>query len=274
MAVGLGDLIWQNLGLDLDVQAVHERLGGYGMAPGTLIDQPTLGEAVAATRQRWLRTVRDKLLDPVIARCEAAAIVQRLLKDAAAVVLVAGAAGAGKSAVLAQVVEALDGWPVLAMRVDRLGTFSTPRQLTGPLDLPASPVPALGALAGKRSSLLIVDQLDAVSLASGRLTDQLEPIVEMITEAGAFRGMRVLLACRQFDLDRDPRLRALVGAPAVLEKVGLLDAGQIDAAVDALGLDPARLSTRQRELLSLPLHLVLLASVADEPAALGFRLHE
>jgi hypothetical protein len=131
-------------------------------------------------------------------------------------------------------------------------------------------VPALGALAGERPSLLVVDQLDAVSLASGRLTDQLDPIVEMITEAGAFPGMRVLLACRQFDLDRDPRLRALVGAPAALETVALLDSSQIDAAVDSLGLDPARLSRRQRELLALPLHLVLLAAVADEPAALGF----
>src|SRR5439155_20613247 len=142
--------------------------------------------------------------------------------------------GAGKSVVLEQVVGALEDWPVLAMRVDRLGTFSTPRQLAGPLDLPASPVPALGALAGDRACLLLVDQLDAVSLASGRLPDQLDPIVEMIGEARGFPGMRLVLACRQFDLDRDPRLRALVEAtgPAELEAVGLLDSAQVDGAVE------------------------------------------
>jgi hypothetical protein len=211
------------------------------------------------------------LLHPVIVRREAEAIAQPR-DDPSAVVLVAGAAGAGKSAVLAQVVEALPGWTVLAMRVDRLGAFSTPRQLADPLDLPASPVPALGALAGERPSLLLVDQLDAVSLASGRLPDQLDPIIEMITEASAFAEMRVLLACRQFDLERDPRLRALVGetGPADLETIGLLDTDQIDAAVSAMRLEATGLTPAQRELLALPLHLVLLAAVADEPAALDF----
>jgi hypothetical protein len=272
MAVGLGDLIRENLGLELDLRAIHERLAGYGMRPGALVDEPTLGAAVAATRERWLQSVRRDLLRPVIVRSEADVIARRLRDDPSAVVLISGAAGTGKSVVLEQLVSALETWPVLAMRVDRLGTFSTPRQLAGQLDLPASPVPALGALAGERSSLLLVDQLDAVSLASGRLPDQLDPIVEMIAEAQAFPGMRVILACRQFDLDRDPRLRALVAdtGPAELQTVGLLDAAQVDAAVVVLGLQPSRLTAAQRELLALPLNLVLLGVVADEPRALDF----
>jgi hypothetical protein len=152
MAAGLGDLVWDNLGLELDVRAIHERLAAYGMRPGALIDEPTLGAAVGATHERWLQSVRRELLQPVIARPEGEAIVQRLRDDPSAVLLVAGAAGAGKSAALAQVVDALEDWPVLAMRVDRLGTFSTPRQLAGPLELPASPVSALAAVAGESPS--------------------------------------------------------------------------------------------------------------------------
>jgi hypothetical protein len=72
MAVGLGDLISENLGLELDLRTIHERLAIYGMRPGALVDEPTLGAAVAATRERWLRSVRSELLRPVIVRHEAA----------------------------------------------------------------------------------------------------------------------------------------------------------------------------------------------------------
>jgi hypothetical protein len=117
MAVGLGDLIWEDLGLELDLRTIHARLGRYGMRPGALVDEPTLGAAVAATRERWLRSVRRDLLRPVIVRSEVDVIAQRLRDDPSAVVLIAGAAGAGKSAVLEQIVGTLETWPVLAMRV-------------------------------------------------------------------------------------------------------------------------------------------------------------
>jgi hypothetical protein len=48
--------------------------------------------------------------------------------------------------VLAQVVEALQDWSVLAMRIDRRQPFETPAQLGKQLDLPVSPVAALGLL--------------------------------------------------------------------------------------------------------------------------------
>ena len=112
-----------------------------------------------------------------------------------------------------------------------------------------------------------------MSLASGRLPRQLDPIKEMLRQNQAFAGMRVLMACRQYDLDNDSRLRSLVAqdGPATLQLVGPLDDQQIDRAVTALGFEPTRLSVHQRTLLSCPLHLVLVAAIADQANALAFR---
>ena len=55
-----------------------------------------------------------------------------------------------------------------------------------------------------------------------------------------------------------------------MEPVGPLLDEEIDAAVRELGVDPSRLSSEQRALLSSPLNLVLLAATADDPASLEF----
>ena len=275
MAVGLGDLVMKSLGLRLDAPTIHERLGDYGMAVSPLVDRPGLAERVAATRRRWTATVAEELLATEIIRTESESAEEQLRADPNAIVLLAGNAGAGKSTVLHQVVERLsaDGWPVLAMRIDRLDAFATQGQLAAQLELPKAPVSALGTLAAGEPCLLLVDQLDAVSLASGRLPRQIDPIKEMLRQIRAFPGMRVLMACRQYDLDNDSRLRSLVAqdGPARLQVVGPLDDQQINRAVRALGFDPMALSLDQRTLLSCPLHLVLLAAMADQADALAFR---
>lgn len=275
MAVGLGDLVKDHLGLRLDVPAIRARLGNYGMAPAPLADRPAATSAVADTCKRWSATVTRELLRPEIPRDEADTVTEEIRAKSDAIVLVAGSAGVGKSAVLHQVVARLtvENWPILAMRIDRLEPFTTPSQLAAQLDLTRSPVPTLGAAAGGAPCLLVIDQLDAVSLASGRLPLQLDPIEEMLRQTRAFPGMRVLLACRQYDLDNDHRLRTLVASdgPATLRTVGSLDNEQIDTAIGAFGLAPARLTADQRTLIALPLHLVLLSAIADQANALEFQ---
>src|SRR5690606_7360743 len=126
-------------------------------------------------------------------------------------VFVVGAAGGGKSGVLHQAVsEAREqGTPVLAFRLDRLGPFSSSTELGEMMGLDVSPVAALAAAAGDRPSILVIDQLDAVSLASGRMLGNFDVIAGLIREATAFDRMRVVLACRKFDVDNDERIRGL-----------------------------------------------------------------
>lgn len=73
-------------------------------------------------------------------------------------------------------------------------------------------------------------------------------------------------------MDNDFRIRTLrTQLKAENLPVASLSDAAIDAAVDAMGLTSAALTSPQRELLRLPLHLVLLAGVADQPGALMFQ---
>jgi hypothetical protein len=85
--------------------------------------------------------------------------------------LVVGGAGSGKSTTLAEMVERLrgSGIPVLPVRFDQLpeGILTT-TELGRKLLLPESPVLTLAGVASGSQSVLVVDQLDAVSIASGR----------------------------------------------------------------------------------------------------------
>jgi hypothetical protein len=86
--------------------------------------------------------------------------------------------------------------------------------------------------------------------------------------------MRILLACRQFDIDNDQRLRSLVDpsrpVPATVVTVSQLDEEAVSRAVREMGLDPQRLTRSQVHLLRSPFNLVLLRDVAGEAEALDF----
>jgi hypothetical protein len=111
------------------------------------------------------------------------------------------------------------------------------------------------------------EQLDAVSVVSGRRPEVFDAVAALVREAGAHPNMRLLLVCRAFDLENDQRLRDLreqQKARATSISVGLLDPERVKEVVAHLGLSPDRLTTTQIELLRLPLHLALLAGVMRE----------
>jgi hypothetical protein len=130
---------------------------------------------------------------------------------------------------------------------------------------------ALSAVAQERPSLLVIDQLDAVSKASGRMPLTFDVVADLVREASAFPNMRVLLACRKFDVDNDDRIRTLIQShQANHSEVRGLSEDQVLTAVEAMGLSSDRLTQQQKELLRLPLHLKLLASIADQAEVFSF----
>jgi hypothetical protein len=273
-AVGLGDLVVQNLGVELTESAITERLQQYGLRRATAIRSDALVQRVDAITAGWTTSVETELLQPAIARDEALELERLATSPDDGLLVLVGAAGGGKTAVLWQAVEGLRARvPVLAFRLDRLEPFASTVELGSRLGLDdVSPVAALARVAGERSSLLVIDQLDAVSLASGRMPRNFDVIANLIREASAFKGMRIILACRKFDVDNDERIRGLVARPTtVTVPVGGLSDAQVDAAVTAMGLDARALTPHQRTLLQSPLHLVLLKTVASEPSALNFQ---
>ncbi|MDQ3318859.1 MAG: hypothetical protein M3515_01145 [Actinomycetota bacterium] len=273
-AVVLGDLVQEHLGCTMDLATIRGKLAEYELRPAELIGVAEVGETVRRVYEGWQGTIERELLDPEISRPEADEIGAALRSGGRTIVLAAGDAGAGKSAVLRQALSGLDDqWPVLGLRLDRIEPFSSPHELgVDRLGLPASPVASLAAVAGDNECLLVVDQLDAVSRASGRMPLTFDAVAELVREAAAFPSMRVLLACRQFDIDNDDRLRRLVTDEdkVIQVTVPTLSEEQVAGAVGAMGLAPAVLTGPQRELLGSPLHLVLLSAIADQDEALTF----
>lgn len=271
-AVGLGDLVINNLALRLDASTIERLLGEYGLRRAQLVGSPPLIQALQAALDTWKDSVGRELLDPAIPRSEAGDIVDRL-KGADRLLFAVGAAGGGKSAVLYEAFRQLEaeGWVALALRLDRIEPFSAAVELGHRLGLGVSPVTGLAAVAQDRPSLLVIDQLDAVSLASGRMPSTFDAVAAVLREASAFPNIRVLMACRKFDVDNDHRIRGLVEAEhAGRVEIPQLSDEQVAAAVQAIGLAPDVLNQRQMELLRLPLNLVLLSSVADQADALSF----
>lgn len=181
--------------------------------------------------------------------------------------LVSGEAGVGKTCVLGQAIDQLrhEGVPHLYFRVDRLEPTDLPQNIGEQLGVPSTPAEVLAGVAKGRPCVLIIDQLDAVSLVSGRNPEFFHCVHEVIGQARAFSNMRLLLACRRFDIEKDNRLRELVAEGGLAEEVNVkpFTAEEVKGVLQELGCHTVDYSERQIELLQLPLHLSLFADVLE-----------
>lgn len=274
-AAALGQIIADNLGQTLTARDIRERVAAYGFRP---VDGSGTGagvrEAIERTTAAWAAGVEARLLEPRIERGEAQQLTVALGQQSK-VVLLSGTAGSGKTGVIYQAVEELrESGPVLAISLDQIEAFSSTTELgVERLGLPSSPIVALANAAGPDApSVLVVDQLDAVSLASGRMPTTFPHIETLIREASANPNMRVVLVCRSFDVDNDFRLRSLADRTDVTRlEVGPLSDEQVSAAVGHLGIAFDDLALRQKALLRAPLHLVLLAAIVGQSDVLRFQ---
>ena len=201
----LADFVLDHLGIPIKRETVEAFLERHDLrlAVWRREDLPDLLDRWNASA---LARVRGSLINgAMIPRNEVQSIVASL--DAEKVTLVAGGAGFGKSVVLADLCEVLreDGIPCALIRLDSLEPM-TSRQLGAEMGLKESPSVVLGSV---DSGVLIIDQLDAVSITSGR-NPRLRPLVhELLAEAARIPGLRVVLACRSFELDFDDDFHAI-----------------------------------------------------------------
>ena len=229
---------------------------------------PHVLAAVKAANERYISPLHDAAIrGEVIPRKEVETILSMLTSpDRTRGVLLAGEAGIGKSGVILQVLESLQrqGFPLIAFRLDRLEPVSLPSDVGRQLGLPDSPANVLAAIAQGRDCILVIDQLDATSLASGRNPQFFDCVDEILKQAQVHPRIHILLACRKFDIENDHRLRRLSGENGIVDTVSLsrLSHITVQEVVANLRLDAKRLSSKQLDLLSIPLHLSLLAEIA------------
>jgi hypothetical protein len=229
---------------------------------------PHVLAAVKAANERYLSPLRTAVIaGAVIPREEVETVLDMLTSpELTRGVLLTGEAGVGKSGVILQAVESLQGQglPLITFRVDRLEPTVLPSDVGRQLGLPDSPANVLAAVAQGRDCVLVIDQLDATSLASGRHPQFFDCVSEILQQAQAHPRVRLLLACRKFDVDNDARLQRLSGETGIVETVPVnrLSHTTVREVVADLGLDAGRLDSNQLDLLSIPLHLSLLAEIA------------
>ena len=266
--LAIGDILLDNLGKRMSRPELLALLAERNIKLKVWNFNQTAHEQVLAITNSWRQSVQRGLLQPPIERSEANQLVQEI--NLGQIGLLTGTAGGGKSSVLEQAVALLEstGAEVLALRLDRLDHFASTADLGHRLGIETSPAVALAMAADGRDAYLVVDQLDAVSLASGRLPERFDVVMDLIGEALSMAGMRVVLACRQFDVDNDHRIRTLASrADVTTVEVGLLTKDEVRSAVKNMGLEPTLLSPSQCALLQLPLHLVLLGTIASNSDA-------
>lgn len=258
IAAVLAQLADDSLHIELTPSDVWTHLSGRGAAPRNLASDTRLVAEVRGSVDAHLNRLRTLYIGGrVLHRSESDAVADQL--DTGRRVIVTGAAGAGKSVVMADVIGNMSerGWPMLVLSADRLPEAATATQLGLALGLPDSPVTILAAISTGADALLVIDQLDAVSVTSGRHPEHLDVISDLLREALGFPNIRVLLACRQFDIDHDRALRGvLLDDEAGVVHVGSLSAEQVTGALVAAGL-PTSLPPRLASLLVVPLHLAL-----------------
>lgn len=261
----LAQLADDSLHQELTAAEIGAHLGSRDLPPRDLSTYADSAGLLEEQSHSFLaQEERTQILGRALPRAEATKVIQQL--DAGSHVLVSGAAGQGKTAVLAQVVREArsKGWPILTIRADRLPAGETPSALGQAMGLPASPPDLLAALAGRDTALLVIDQLDAVSIASGRHTARFDVIADVVARAESHPGLRVVIACRQFDLDNDARLRTLSSSDrTAVVTVEDLPEETVAAVLAEVGVVFDALQPGLRGLLRTPLHLSIYAQLAQ-----------
>lgn len=218
-------------------------------------------ETITTTYLTGLR--RHLIGQKLVARKAAADLLIRITSNVhGSDTVLTGKAGTGKSACILQFVELLQkkGFPVLAIRLDRLEPVATGYDIGRQLGLEESPVHVLASIAEAKPAVLVIDQIDAVSTASGRNADFLDAVECLVDEARGLRcryPIHLVLVCRQFDWDNDHRLRKLLSETDPKISLGHFDKLEVESILKTAGFSSKRLTTKQWELLQTPQNLAL-----------------
>jgi hypothetical protein len=167
-------------------------------------------------------------------------------------------AGMGKTVVMREVLHALEeiGITTLAIKADQqLSGISSYEDIQKNLRLPDSVERVILRVAAAEPVVVILDQIDVLSLSLARDDKALNLVLDLIAQLRLISGVRILLSCRTFDRNNDPRLKR-----TRIEKEFLLTPlsdEEIKQGLREVNINFDKLSPSTKELLRNPLHLDL-----------------
>ena len=175
--------------------------------------------------------------------------------------LLVGNAGVGKSVIIKQVIQRLESDDIkcYAIKADKLLTpvgFTSNEHLEQLRNTFAS-------LMQEERSVLIIDQIDALSqyINSDRSKlDNITTLIKLFSDNEDQRNVRIIVSCRSFDLEFDPKLSLLGHEPQV--KLGLLDKKDVEKVLDRLKVGLYKeLDEKTISVLQTPQHLNIFCRV-------------
>ncbi|MFM0126731.1 NACHT domain-containing protein [Paraburkholderia sediminicola] len=273
----LREYMEQRFNRHLTTDIVRDELPQFGVALKHWQLDRTLTERLHSSTEDYLVSYAPVAADKLIPRKESQRLLDELLKpEGANVILLTGAAGSGKSGLVKQLIAELRSLGIvnLALRADQFLNIGTKedigRQLTARDE---SPVVTLKGVCGTSLGVLVVDQVDAVSEVSGRDTRLKAHILRMLGDAETFGTVKVVCACRAFDLDNDARLKTLTAQKSVqrIDISPLNWESEVRPLLRVRGVDTERLSPSQKGLLELPLNLGIFLEVHDDGQSFNSR---
>ncbi|CAG0935133.1 hypothetical protein TFLX_03965 [Thermoflexales bacterium] len=222
-----------------------------------------------------LRTYRSAIAGQHIERTEVSQIVEWLLKADSneQLGMLLDQPGAGKTVVMRDVLERLErsGLSVLAIKADYLSGIRSRADLADRMCLPTLVEACIQQLSTEGQVVVLIDQLDALSLALSRDQTTLSILLSTLAHLRYLNGVRILVSCRTFDLHSDPQLSTIhIDRELQLQ---LFNDDQIDTILRAIGVVFEHLLPDHKKLLAVPLHLDVYARViaAGTPASESFR---
>ncbi|MFI5399329.1 MAG: hypothetical protein ACHQ9S_27690 [Candidatus Binatia bacterium] len=204
----LGNFLICHLGNFVYADDLRRHLKDSGYPPLDL--RPgDVAAAIERLRDEFEKSVGTALIgDNLIPRPETQQLLSTLGNpDGPRIMLLHGSSGAGKSSVLLELVRSLSaGTVVLPVRLDIHRPEKDLDHFSADLGLPAAPGDSLAAFASGRPAVLVVDQLDAIRWTGAHAGKAWLICKEMIERALDFPNLRVVAACRTFDLDEDQQI--------------------------------------------------------------------
>lgn len=177
--------------------------------------------------------------------------------------------GGGKTVVMRDVLESLEneGGPILAIKADWLSGIKTRDNLADRLGLPAPVEECARALASEDLFVVLLDQLDALSLALSRDQATLDVMLSTLARLRDIENVRIIASCRVFELKNDPLLSS-INADRTF-KLQPLDQAQVNLVLNEIDIDPDRLLPGHRELITVPLHLKVYTQIIGDSVPEG-----
>lgn len=230
-------------------------------------EKKTAEEVMSESRSAFdlINTDFHNLKDSFIDRKEIEMLYQwvkdDLLENESCVKLLVGNAGMGKSVVIRKTIQRLekDGIKCFAIKADKLqppvGYTSNEH-----LELLRN---TFACLNQEKRSVLVIDQIDALSQYINSDRSKLENItalIKLFSDGDKSGNVRIIVSCRSFDLDFDPKLSLLGREPKI--KLGLLAKEDVEKVLDRLKVGLYKeLGDKTKTVLQTPQHLNLFCRI-------------